>query len=160
MKEYTVVFPYGFDTFGAPGLLMGQQPPGKPLSGYFNGPGGKIDPVKDESPEAGAKREFQEELGIPAIGLTYIGQIQHENKLVHFYATEVPYIMYKDTEVMINYTWFPLADMSFVKHMLPGDEEIIEFIRKNFTTIHKGREFAPFKIVKEGEAIAKAVKFL
>ena len=160
MKEFTVVFPYGFDSQGAPALLMGQQPFGKPLAGYFNGPGGKINPDIDASIVDGAKREFKEELGISALGLVYIGEIRHEQKVVHFFVTEVPYIMYKDTDVMINYTWFPLADMSFVQHMLPGDEPIITFIRKHFTDLHKGREFTPFKIVKEGKAIAEAVKFL
>lgn len=43
-------------------VLLGQRPKGKPYSGYWEFPGGKVE--KGESIEAALKREFFEELGI------------------------------------------------------------------------------------------------
>lgn len=43
-------------------LLLAQRPPGKPLSGLWEFPGGKIEPA--ESPEKALRRELNEELGI------------------------------------------------------------------------------------------------
>jgi 8-oxo-dGTP diphosphatase len=43
-------------------VLLAQRPPGKPMAGLWEFPGGKIDP--GESPEASLLRELNEELGI------------------------------------------------------------------------------------------------
>ncbi len=43
-------------------VLLGQRPPGKPYPGYWEFPGGKVEP--GESIEAALKREFIEELDI------------------------------------------------------------------------------------------------
>lgn len=43
-------------------VLLGQRPEGKPYSGYWEFPGGKVE--KGESIEAALKREFIEELGV------------------------------------------------------------------------------------------------
>ncbi len=43
-------------------LLVQQRPPGKPMAGLWEFPGGKIEP--GESPEAALIRELREELGI------------------------------------------------------------------------------------------------
>lgn len=43
-------------------ILVGERPLGKPYSGYWEFPGGKVE--ENESSEAALKRELQEELGI------------------------------------------------------------------------------------------------
>lgn len=43
-------------------VLLARRPPGKPLAGLWEFPGGKVAP--NESPEAALCRELQEELGI------------------------------------------------------------------------------------------------
>lgn len=43
-------------------VLLARRPPGKPLAGLWEFPGGKVQP--GESPEAALIRELQEELGI------------------------------------------------------------------------------------------------
>lgn len=43
-------------------VLVQQRPPGKPMAGLWEFPGGKIDP--GELPEAALSRELEEELGI------------------------------------------------------------------------------------------------
>lgn len=45
-------------------VLLAQRPPGKPLAGAWEFPGGKVEP--GESPEAALTRELHEELGIQA----------------------------------------------------------------------------------------------
>lgn len=49
-------------------ILVGQRPNGKPYSGYWEFPGGKIEP--NESAQAALKRELHEELGIDLISAT------------------------------------------------------------------------------------------
>ena len=43
-------------------VLIAQRPPGKALAGYWEFPGGKLDP--DERPEQALIRELHEEIGI------------------------------------------------------------------------------------------------
>jgi len=43
-------------------VLIARRPPGKPMAGLWEFPGGKVDP--DERPEAALIRELKEELGI------------------------------------------------------------------------------------------------
>ncbi len=43
-------------------VLLARRPPGKPLAGLWEFPGGKVD--KNETPEAALIRELKEELGI------------------------------------------------------------------------------------------------
>lgn len=43
-------------------VLLAQRPPGKPMAGLWEFPGGKVEP--GESPEAALIRELREELGI------------------------------------------------------------------------------------------------
>ncbi|MBL8702648.1 MAG: 8-oxo-dGTP diphosphatase MutT [Alphaproteobacteria bacterium] len=43
-------------------VLIAQRPPGKPMAGLWEFPGGKVQP--EETPEAALRRELHEELGI------------------------------------------------------------------------------------------------
>lgn len=47
-------------------VLLARRPPGKPLAGLWEFPGGKVEP--GETPEAALIRELEEELGIHIAG--------------------------------------------------------------------------------------------
>ncbi len=46
-------------------LLLAQRPPGKPYAGYWEFPGGKVEP--SETVLNALKREFEEELGVTVL---------------------------------------------------------------------------------------------
>lgn len=68
-------------------VLLGQRPPGKPYAGYWEFPGGKVEP--GESIVAALKREFIEELGVhirsaePWCGVEHV--YPHAHVRLHFY---------------------------------------------------------------------------
>lgn len=68
-------------------VLLGQRPPGKPYPGYWEFPGGKVEP--GEAIVEALKREFVEELGIdiiaaqPWCGIEYV--YPHAHVRLHFY---------------------------------------------------------------------------
>jgi len=57
-------------------LLVAQRPVGKPYSGYWEFPGGKIEP--DETGELALKRELHEELGIEVVQATFWFEHHHQ----------------------------------------------------------------------------------
>lgn len=68
-------------------VLLGQRPAGKPYAGYWEFPGGKVEP--DESIFDALKREFVEELGVrilsaePWCGVEHV--YPHAHVRLHFY---------------------------------------------------------------------------
>ncbi len=68
-------------------VLLGQRPDGKPYSGYWEFPGGKVE--RGESLLDALKREFLEELGLqiisaqPWCGVEYV--YPHAHVRLHFY---------------------------------------------------------------------------
>jgi 8-oxo-dGTP diphosphatase len=68
-------------------VLLGQRPPGKPYAGYWEFPGGKVEP--NESIGAALTREFKEELGLDILsaeawcGVEYV--YPHAHVRLHFY---------------------------------------------------------------------------
>jgi 8-oxo-dGTP diphosphatase len=68
-------------------VLLGQRPDGKPYAGYWEFPGGKVEP--DEPILDALKREFVEELGIhivsaePWCGIEHV--YPHAHVRLHFY---------------------------------------------------------------------------
>ncbi len=57
-------------------VLVAQRPPGKELAGYWEFPGGKLEP--GERAEAALRRELHEELGIEAHECAPYMQLEHE----------------------------------------------------------------------------------
>ncbi len=68
-------------------VLLGQRPEGKPYDGYWEFPGGKVEPGEDIF--AALKREFMEELGITVLaGEAWCGVehvYPHAHVRLHFY---------------------------------------------------------------------------
>ena len=68
-------------------ILLAQRPPGKPYAGYWEFPGGKVEP--GEAILAALKREFMEELGIEIVeaeawcGVEHV--YAHAHVRLHFY---------------------------------------------------------------------------
>jgi 8-oxo-dGTP diphosphatase len=68
-------------------VLLGQRPEGKPMAGYWEFPGGKVEP--GESIFDALKRELREELGVeiasaePWCGIEH--QYAHAHVRLHFY---------------------------------------------------------------------------
>lgn len=62
-------------------VLLGQRPAGKPYAGYWEFPGGKVEP--GESIEHALKREFLEELGVEIQSATEWCGVEHVYEHAH-----------------------------------------------------------------------------
>lgn len=158
MKLFTVVFPVHKDPNGVISILLGQQPEGKPLAGYLNGYGGKVE--QGEDVENAAKRELLEELGVTKDTVTKIGSVMVGEKEIVFFLTEIEYQEYKDGDEMIHNTWYELSDDSFISKMLPGDEALVAHVRSAVPKFFNNEAIELFSINKEGDEIQKATKAL
>lgn len=62
-------------------VLLGQRPAGKPYAGYWEFPGGKVDP--GETVLDALKREFMEELGIEVVSADEWCGVEHVYEHAH-----------------------------------------------------------------------------
>lgn len=157
MRQFTVVFPICKKNDEVL-ILLGEQPIGKPLAGYLNGYGGKVEP--GESVLSAAKRELFEELGVVTENLVCIGNVTAGEKEITFFLTQVPDQIFKDGDEMIHNTWHNLSENAFISKMLPGDNILIEHLRLVVPRFFKNEEIPPFSIRKEGIEIQKATQEL
>jgi len=66
----------GVLTDGTGRVLIAQRPEGKPMAGYWEFPGGKLEAL--ESPEQALRRELREELGVDLRRCHALLQLRHD----------------------------------------------------------------------------------
>jgi len=91
-------------------FLVGERPPGKPLAGYAEFPGGRVE--AGETPEQAAVRECFEETGLlVAVVGSYDEQLHdyaHDRVHLHFLACRP---VGPDTEPQVPFRWVLRADL-------------------------------------------------
>jgi mutator protein MutT len=111
-------------------FLVGVRPPGVPLAGLAEFPGGKIDP--GETPEAAAVRECREETGlaVEVVGEYFSTMHQYEHGLleIHFFRCHPVGAGSFDLQPTLPFRWvnrdelarleFPAANAPLTKHLL------------------------------------------
>lgn len=109
-------------------VLLAQRPPGKPYAGYWEFPGGKIEP--GESILEALKREFLEELGIvivsaePWCGVQHV--YPHAHVRLHFYISRAWLGEPQSLEGQA-FAWQGSVD---VAPLLPATIPLIEWIQR------------------------------
>jgi len=95
-------------------VLLGLRPEGHNLAGYWEFPGGKVEP--GEEPEAALKRELQEELGIEAeIGdIRFTGIHSYGDTGIMLLFFEVPY--WKGEPKTVHHSGLKWVKISDLKH--------------------------------------------
>ena len=107
-------------------VLLGQRPNGKPYAGYWEFPGGKVEP--GESILAALKREFLEELGIeilsaePWCGVAHV--YPHAHVRLHFYISRE----WRGTPQSLEGQAFAWQGSVTVAPLLPATLPLIEWL--------------------------------
>lgn len=119
-------------------ILIAKKREGKPLAGYWEFPGGKIE--SDETPEDALVRELKEEMEIEIEVNKYVGESIYDygnNKIVSLkgYTAKI-----KSGEIKLTdhdeYKWVTLEEIDEYK-MAPADISLINFIKKiKYTTVN------------------------
>ncbi|HEY4542569.1 MAG TPA: NUDIX domain-containing protein [Noviherbaspirillum sp.] len=114
-------------------VLLAQRPDGKPYAGYWEFPGGKVEP--DEAVEDALRREFSEELGLEVLEaqawccVEYV--YPHAHVRLHFYVSRE----WKGEPQSLEgqaYAWQGSVD---VEPLLPATVPLIEWLdRMRFGT--------------------------
>ena len=107
-------------------VLLGQRPAGKPYEGYWEFPGGKVEP--GESILAALKREFVEELGIQIISAQAWCCVEyaypHAHVRLHFYISHE----WRGEAQSLEGQSFAWQGMVVVTPLLPATIPLLEWI--------------------------------
>ena len=111
-------------------ILIARKKEGKPLAGYFEFPGGKIE--KGETPEESLARELMEEMNIKIDVKEYVGESIYDygnGKVISLlgYISEII-----DGEIKLSdhdrYEWVTLEEINNYK-IAPADIQLIDKLR-------------------------------
>jgi 8-oxo-dGTP diphosphatase len=109
-------------------VLLAQRPPGKPYSGYWEFPGGKVE--AGESISSALKREFLEELGIgimsaePWCGVEHV--YPHAHVRLHFFISRE----WRGEPQSLEGQAFAWQGRVKVEPLLPATIPLLEWIEK------------------------------
>lgn len=109
-------------------VLLGQRPDGKPYSGYWEFPGGKVDP--GESILQALQREFVEELGIEVVsadewcGIEHV--YEHAHVRLHFFISRE----WRGEPQSLEGQAFAWQGTVGVEPLLPATRPLLEWLDK------------------------------
>jgi mutator protein MutT len=108
-------------------VLIGQRPPGVPLAGYWEFPGGKV--LADESPEEAAARECREETGLEIRVGVLLSLVEHEyphgRVRLHFFAAEP---LQASRTPTAPFGWIPIAELASYRFP-PANADVVARMR-------------------------------
>jgi len=108
-------------------VLLGQRPAGKPYAGYWEFPGGKVDP--GETILDALKREFMEELGIEVLsadewcGVEHV--YEHAHVRLHFFISR----QWRGEPQSLENQAFAWQGEVSVEPLLPATIPLLQWIR-------------------------------
>lgn len=119
-------------------LVVGVRPPGKPLAGYYEFPGGKCE--ADETPDAAVVRECLEETGLTVtvrrLRLLKVHEYEHACVELYFYDCELTDPATVPT-VRPPFQWLRLADL--LELPFPeGNTELLALLSRELSTPSAG----------------------
>ena len=112
-------------------VLLAQRLDGDSLAGFWEFPGGKIEPGED--PREAVARELREELGIDVrvgevLGLSFLPNEQRAVTLLFFEAERTPTSLEPQPLQAAAVRWVPLADLCD-SELTPGDRGMAAKLR-------------------------------
>ncbi|MGB9991356.1 NUDIX domain-containing protein [Massilia sp. SM-13] len=112
-------------------VLLGQRPEGKPYAGYWEFPGGKVDP--GETILEALKREFMEELGMEVLsaeewcGVEHV--YEHAHVRLHFFISRD----FRGEPQSLEGQAFAWQGAVEVEPLLPATIPLLEWIDRNIS---------------------------
>lgn len=113
-------------------FLIGRRPPGKPLAGLWEFPGGKILP--GETPEQAAVRECREETGVDALVVAPFPDVVHhyDHGPVHLYFFSCSPVD-PVAEPLAPFRWVEVVDLR--RYEFPeANSRLLDFLAEDYAT--------------------------